>query len=147
MNTRNTVGAVLLLIATLFLTGCATTSADLRSSPMKSGSLHIDTPFIEARANFIDCVSKRYSGGFRMSYFELEVWDTTPGEHVVVEVVQDGLARRVLLSVDIRRTKSGGSDLTYFVGPLAVFSDWRAVIETWATGKEARCGFRSPGPS
>ena len=127
------------LLFTLVLGGCGTTSHDLRTSPIETGTFHVAVPFGDVRANLLCETTKRYHGGTRASYFYFRVEDTRPGQAATFEVTQGGVATRVMLLADISKNPSGGTDLTYFVGPPFGLREFRPVIESWASGR-SKCG-------
>jgi hypothetical protein len=139
MTTVPSRGAVFCLLALIVLGGCSTTSNELRTSPIETGSFHVPVPFANVRANLLCEVTKRYHGGTRASHFYFRVDDTKSGETATFEVTQGGVATRVMLLADISKSPSGGTDLTYFVGPPFGLREFRPIIQAWATG-ESNCG-------
>jgi hypothetical protein len=129
----------LAFLGVLAMSACSTTSQQLRSSPTQTDTVHFEVPFSVVRSNLVNKVAKCYQWGTRVSHFYTKIQDTVPGEDATFEVIQDGLATRVTISVDIKRSPNGGTDVTYFVGPPNGLAKFRPVIEKWVAGKED-CG-------
>jgi len=117
------------------IVACSTTSQELRSAPRIAGSFHLDLPFGTVRSNVIDETYKCYPGrGTNASYFYRRFQDDAPGESVTIDVIQGGLVTRAWISIDVKRSPLGGTDVSYFVGPRALFVDFPDVIQNWAAG-------------
>ena len=136
-------GVALSLVFALGLVACSTTSSELRSSPRETGNFHLDLSYEEVRSNFVAATARCFHGGTPASFFYPEVRDIQPGQATTIDVIQGGLATRVLMSNEITKNSSGGTDITYFVGPFGVLVRWRPMIESWATGVGSKCGFFS----
>jgi hypothetical protein len=128
------------LALTFALAACSTTSSELRSSPRETGNFHVELSYEAVRSNFITQTARCFHGGTPASHFYPEVRDTRPGQATTIDVVQSGIATRVIISNEITRNPSGGTDISYFIGPVGVLVKYRPVIEGWATGVGNKCG-------
>jgi hypothetical protein len=129
-----------LLALISLLVGCASTPQELRSTPRESSTFHLDVPYHEARFHILNRLGKCFVGGTNATYFFPKVRDDKPEQSMSFDIYEGGIATQVLLSADIARNPTGGTDLHYFVGHFGVFTDIRAEIASWATGTNTPCG-------
>ena len=126
-----------LLIA---LSACSTTREQMRPDARERDRFHIDLPYTTVVANFVRRGQDCYHGGLPASYFVIEKSEPAPGQSAIVEVVQYGLARRVMVSADITSAPSG-SDIIYYVNPnFSIFVTFKPVMMEWAQGTGTSCG-------
>jgi hypothetical protein len=120
----------------LAIAGCGTTSQEIRSAPRQAGEFHLNLPFETVRSNIALESNRCYPGiGTRVSYFYRTVSDRVLGEAATIEVIQDGLARRVAISIDVTKNSRGGTDVSYFVGPpFGLFRDFGNLVRDWSAG-------------
>src|SRR2546430_16743103 len=102
-------GIALSLVLALALAACSTTSSELRTSPRETGTFRVDLSYEEVRSNFIGATARCFHGGTPVSFFYPEVRDTRPGQATTIDVVQGGIATRVLMSHEIAKNSSGGT--------------------------------------
>ena len=99
----------------------------------------IKMPRQTVHANVARAANQCYSGGTRVSHFYVRE-SVTGQASSTVEVVQDGLAIRIVIAVDIKETPVG-TNVTYFVHPrFAIFTTFKPVITGWANGTGTHCG-------
>jgi hypothetical protein len=132
-----------ILLSTVFLViaGCSTTPQEMRAEAGEKGVIQIDLPFNVARENFLRQAQKCYSGGFRASYAERVVKDVAPGEFTTLDILHKGALPtvRVTHSFDIKKSVTGGTEISWFIAGLIV-AKYQPVVESWAKGLEGKCG-------
>jgi len=131
------------LLLFLFLTACGTTSAEMRAAPGESGSFQVDLPYVTVLKNFSRCADQG-AGGYGYSYFYWMVKENAAENSATIDFLQDGIARRVLTSVDIA-ADGKNTKVTYYKHHMfAVFKSIRQDIEDQARGVY-KCGDKEPG--
>jgi hypothetical protein len=124
-----------MVVMFLALSGCSVSSSELREAPLRTGSFYLELPFAVVRSNVATQAATCYPGiGTNVSYFFHVVNDHPSGNKSTIEVIQDGLARRVVISVDVTKTQRGGTDVSYFVGHPYVLGDFDTILKDWARG-------------
>jgi hypothetical protein len=130
---------LLLAICLPALAGCASTLQDLRTSPRETGTFKVSQPYPLVLSTVENAMMRCYRGGTNVSHFHAEATEVKRGEVAVVEMIQDGLARRVLIAVDLKAVPDG-TQVTYFVHRgFAIFVTFRPIVAGWAEGGHT-CG-------
>ena len=131
---------ILAVMSAFALGACAMTTQEMRSDPREHDSFHVDLPYATVYANFVRRGEGCFHGGTPVSNFDIEKSETVPGKSATVEVVQHGLARRVMVSADINAAAEG-TDITYYVNPhFSIFVKFRPVMMEWAQDTGTNCG-------
>jgi len=127
---------VCLIAMLLGLAACGTTSQELRFSPRQTGAFHLELPYLAVRANVVDETGKCFTGrGTNVSYFYRTFFDSAPGDAATIEIIQGGVAKRVTILIDVKRSSVGGTDVAYFGGsPFGIAPDLGDAVRSWATG-------------
>jgi hypothetical protein len=139
--TRNASFAGLILVWTspALLAACGTTSQELRATAREQEIITVELPPSTVHANVIRAASRCYHSGTRVSHFYVRESRAGHGTSTI-EVVQDGLAMRIVIAMDIVQAPSGTS-ITYFVHPrFSIFRTFKPVITGWALGTGTDCG-------
>ncbi|MGB8274899.1 MAG: hypothetical protein WCF16_06455 [Alphaproteobacteria bacterium] len=127
-------------ISCLALAACDTTTAEMRADAREKDTVHVALPYLVAYHNFIRRAGECNHQGTPVSYFYVEWTEKISGKSGLVEVIQNGLLRAVMISADIVAV-SDGTDISYYVNHrFAVFRDFHPIIREWAMGTGTDCG-------
>jgi len=96
------------------LAACAEDTAQLRANTSEKGTFQLQTPYAEVYQTYLANAHACYNGGTPASYFYVEDRQNDAGTEGNVDIIQDGLARRVLVSSDIVADGSN-TDVTYYI--------------------------------
>ena len=119
---------------------CAVTTSGVRESPGEQGTIHVAAPYDVVYRHFVTRATECAHGGTNVSYFFVTAAERIPGKSAIVEVVQSGLYRRVMMSTDIVAV-GDGTDVTYYKNSaLGIFINFYPVMDEWAHGTGSRCG-------
>jgi hypothetical protein len=120
--------------------GCASTLQDLKASPRETGTFKVSQPYPLVLSTVENAMMRCFRGGTNVSHFHAAATETRKGEAAVVEMIQDGLSRRVLMAVDLRAA-TDGTQVSYFVHRgFNVFVTYRSIVMGWAEGTGTLCG-------
>jgi len=119
---------------------CAVTTEGVRSEPGQRGTIHVAAPYDVVYRRFVARAHGSADGGTNVSYFFVTAAERVPGKSAIVEVVQGGLLRRVMISTDITAAVDGTDVVYYKNSAFAIFIDFDPVIAEWANGTGSRCG-------
>jgi hypothetical protein len=99
---------------TLFLPACAEDTSQLRASTNEKASFQLETPYSEVYQTYLANAHACYKGGTPASYFYVEDRQNDARTEGSIDIIQDGLARRVLVSSDIV-ADGNNTDVTYYI--------------------------------
>jgi hypothetical protein len=121
------------------LCGCGTTTNELRSDPWETGDFYIESPYSDVYLTFVSKARQCFHGGTTALYFFATAHESVPGKSGVVEIVQEGLARRVLISADIA-SEGDGTKVTFYVNVgIGLLHKFRPTLIDWAQGTGNDC--------
>jgi len=132
------------LLCCLALGACTITSSGVRADPGEKDTIHVAAPFDVAYHNFLN--RAKYCFPYTPPYGppntpSVTTTETTPGKAAVVELMDNTILHRILLSVDIVATDDR-TDVTYYKNPSwRPFRDLHPVMAEWTTGKGTNCGY------
>jgi hypothetical protein len=116
------------------------TTEGVRADAGEKGTIHVAAPYDVVYRHFVARAEGCHHGGTNVSYFFVTAAERIPGKSAIVEVVQGGLLRRVMMSTDIVAV-GDETDVTYYKNPeLGIFMSFHPTMVEWANGTGTRCG-------
>ena len=126
---------VLLLVAAAGLAaGCQSTIPELRQDAREKIAFHIAAPYSVVRPNIENTIKHCHENASTGALNRFAVRsEQTASDATTITYWQEGLNNRPLYVVDVRSAVAG-TDVTFYHGPYAIFSDYNPIVRGWAMG-------------